>query len=202
LADWSQDLIPVEDARTLDGLFYQRVKRSPDRVAYRWFARADDAWHSISWRETARQVARWRDALRSEGLGRGDRVGILLRNCPEWGIVDQAALSLGMVTVPLYTDDRADNAAFILQDAAVKLLVIQDAHRWNRLAEVIDEQPWPRRAVLMEQADAALRAAAADPRAVLAADWLPESGADPKPDRESGPKMGTRLGTRLGAANS
>jgi long-chain acyl-CoA synthetase len=63
-------------------------------------------------------VARWRDALRAEGLKSGDRVAILLRNCPEWVIFDQAALSLGMVTVPLYTDDRADNAAYILQDAA------------------------------------------------------------------------------------
>lgn len=178
MADWSEDLIPLERARTLDGLFHQRVERSPDRIAYRWFARADGAWHSITWRETARQVGRWRAALRAEGLSPGDRVGILLRNCPEWGIVDQAALSLGLVTVPLYTDDRADSAAFILQDAAVKLLVIQDANRWNRLAEAIDEGPWPRRAVLMERADAALRAAAADPRAEVAADWLPESGDD------------------------
>lgn len=178
MADWSEDLIPVERARTLDGLFYQRVKRSPDRVAYRWFARADSAWHSITWRETAQQVARWRDALRAEDLAPGDRVAILLRNCPEWGTFDQAALSLGLVTVPLYTDDRADNAAYILGDAAVKLLVIQDANRWKRLASVIGEQPWPQRVVLIEHANAATRAAAADPRVVVAADWLPESGAD------------------------
>ncbi|MGB5834720.1 MAG: AMP-binding protein, partial [Thiohalocapsa sp.] len=124
MADWSEDLIPAERARTLDGLFHQRLKRSPNCIAYRWHARAEGGWHAVTWGETAREVARWREALQSENLSPGDRVAILLRNCPEWVIADQAALSLGLVTVPLYTDDRADNAAYILNDAAVKVLVI------------------------------------------------------------------------------
>ncbi|MBA1332897.1 hypothetical protein QQ73_18140, partial [Candidatus Endoriftia persephone str. Guaymas] len=72
---------------------------------------------------------RWRQALLQEGLEPGDRVAIQLRNCPEWVMFDQAALSLGLVTVPLYTDDRADAVAYILQDAVVKLLLVQDAGR-------------------------------------------------------------------------
>ncbi len=173
---WSEDLIPLERASTLDGLFYQRVRRSPERIAYRWYERASNGWRAITWRETADQVARWREALLAEGLKPGDRVAILLRNCPDWVIADQAALSLGLVTVPLYTDDRADNAAYILNDAAVRLLVVQDANRWKRLAAVIGNQPWPQRVVLMEDADAAARAAAQDPRVVIAAHWLPASG--------------------------
>lgn len=173
---WSEDLIPLERASTLDGLFYQRVRRSPERVAYRWHERASNGWRAITWRETADQVARWREALLAEGLKPGDRVAILLRNCPNWVIADQAALSLGLVTVPLYTDDRADNAAYILNDAAVRLLVIQDASRWKRLATVVGKQPWPQRVVLIEDADAAARAAAQDPRVVVSGRWLPASG--------------------------
>lgn len=178
LADWSEDLIPAERAQTLDGLFHQRVARSPDRIAYRWYARATNSWQAMTWRETAAQVARWRSALDAEGLVAGDRVAILLRNCPEWIVIDQATLSLGLVTVPLYTDDRADNAAYILNDAEVKLLVIQDARRFQRLAQALDNQPWPLRAVLMEQTDTAMRARAADPRLVAAVDWLPASGSE------------------------
>lgn len=173
MADWSEDVIPAERARTLDGLFHQRVLRSPDRVAYSWFARADDAWRSITWRETAVEVSRWCAALRSEGLAPGARIAILLRNGPQWVIADQAALASGLVTVPMYTDDHADNAAYLLQDAAVELLIIQDSHRWKRLAAAIADQPWPRRVVLMESADEAT--VAADARVIAAADWLPES---------------------------
>ena len=173
---WSEDLIPIERARTLDGLFYQRVRRSPERTAYTWYEREINDWRSISWREIADQVARWRDALAGERLDAGDRVAVLLRNCPEWVMFDQAALSLGLITVPLYTDDRADNAAYILQDAAVRLLLIQDASRWRRLATVIGDAPWPQRIVIAESGDAASLAAETDPRVVVAGDWLPARG--------------------------
>ncbi|MGD2019439.1 MAG: AMP-dependent synthetase/ligase [Thiohalocapsa sp.] len=173
MTTWSEDLIPIDRARTLDGLFHQRVRRSPERVAYRWFDRSANDWRALTWRETAAAVARWREAMAAEGLQPGDRVAILLRNCPDWVIIDQAALSLGLVTVPLYTDDRADNAAYILQDAAVKLLCIQDANRWRRLAEVIDDDPWPQRVVIVDGREGAGRPVGQDARAVDAADWLP-----------------------------
>jgi long-chain acyl-CoA synthetase len=176
LSQWSEDLIPLEGARTLDGLFVQRVRRSPDRPAYRSFDRKEGIWRELTWRETTHQVARWRDALATEGLSRGDRVAVLLRNCPEWVIFDQAALSLGLVTVPLYTDDRADNAAYILQDAAVKVMLVQDAGRWKRLAPAVGEQPCPARVVILESSAGAQRLAEEDERVRVARDWLPMQG--------------------------
>ncbi len=176
MTQWSEDLISVERACTLDGLFHQRLHRSPDRTAYQWFDRATDRWQSISWGETADQIARWRAALSSEALSPGDRVAVLLRNCPEWVIFDQAALSLGLVTVPLYTDDRADNAAHILQDADCKVLLIQDASRWKRLAPAIGEALYPERVVILEDSDQSRRVATYDERVLIAASWLPERG--------------------------
>ena len=56
---------------------------------------------------------------------------------------DQAALSLGLVNVPLYTDDRPENIAYITDNAAVRLLLVQDAGRWRRLADVVGDQHAP-----------------------------------------------------------
>jgi long-chain acyl-CoA synthetase len=97
-----------------------------------------------------------------------------LRNCPEWVVFDQASLGLGLVTVPMYTDDRADNAVYILQDAAVKLLLIQDAGRWKRLASAIRGAESPGRVVILETSEEARRIQATDKRVVLAEDWVPE----------------------------
>ncbi|MGE5155092.1 MAG: AMP-dependent synthetase/ligase [Bdellovibrio bacteriovorus] len=174
MSQWSEDLIAVERAGTLDGLFLQRVRRSPDRVAYRYHER-DAGWRSLTWGEMGAWVARWREALAGESLGSGDRVAVLLRNCPEWVMFDQAALSLGLVTVPLYTDDRADNAAYVIQDAAVKVLLVQDLGRWRRVAEALGDSPYPQRVVLLDSGTGAEQAAQADPRVAVAAQWLPES---------------------------
>lgn len=186
MSQWSEDLIPVEQAGTLDGLFRQRVKRSPDRVAYRFYER-DSGWQSLTWGEMGTSVARWRQALAGEAVGSGDRVAVLLRNCPEWVMFDQAALSLGLVTVPLYTDDRADNAAYIIQDAAVKVLLVQDLGRWRRVAEALGGSAYPQRVILLEDRPGAEQAAAADPRVVVAGQWLPESAPPLKP-READPR--------------
>jgi long-chain acyl-CoA synthetase len=174
---WSEDLIPIDRAKTLDGLFLHRLKRSPERLAYRHFAR-NSGWAELTWAEIGGLVARWNRALATEALESGDRVAVLLRNCPEWVVFDQAALSLGLVTVPLYTDDRAENASYILQDAAVKLLLIQDVGRWKRLAEAIGDAPYPMRVVILEPGPAASELAAADQRVVVAEDWLPDTAPD------------------------
>lgn len=173
MTQWSSDLIPVEQAGTLDGLFLLRVQRSPERIAYRYHER-DAGWRSLTWREMGEAVARWRQALAGESLAPGDRVALLLRNCPEWVMFDQAALSLGLVTVPLYTDDRAENAAYILQDASVKVLLIQDLNRWRRVAQALGGGDSPKRVVLLESG--AGQAAAADPRTMALGQWLPDSG--------------------------
>jgi long-chain acyl-CoA synthetase len=178
MGQWHEDLITPEEARTLDGLFARRVARSPDNEAYRSFDRATQTWVSYTWRDMARQVARWQRALERERLSPGDRDAIQLRNCPDWVVFDQAALSLGLVVVPLYTDDRPDSIDFILEDAAVKLLLVQDAGRWKRLAPIMpeDEQANLQRVLLLDDSSEAAKFARNDERVRLVADWLPKDG--------------------------
>ena len=105
------DIIPFKVARTLAGLFRERVRRSPDAVAYRYFDESSKLWKDTTWAEMATWVARWQHALLREGLQPGERVAMLLRNCCEWVMFEQAALGLGLVVVPLYPNDRAAEGA-------------------------------------------------------------------------------------------
>jgi len=170
---WSEDLISVDLAGTLDGLFVQRIKRSPGRLAYRSYNRQSKAWEDYSWQEMGQQIARWQVALSKESLKPGDRVALSLRNSPEWVAFDQACLGLGLVVVPLYTDDRPDNIAYILNDADVKLLLVQDGSRWKRLAGAIGKETTLKRVLIQDGGadDAALLAT--DDRLRLVDDILP-----------------------------
>ncbi len=130
------DVITPQQAGTLHGLFVERARRSPDKIAYRHFQQ--NAWRNFTWREMHGEVARWQAALAGLGLQRGDRVAIMLRNCPYWMMFDQAAMSLGLVIVPLYTVDRPDNIAYIVNDADVKVLLFENAEQWQALRTVRD----------------------------------------------------------------
>ena len=149
----NEDIIPAEVAVTLHGLFVERVRRTPDSPAYRAYDPATREWRDSSWREIATEVAAWQAAMAAEDLQAGDRVAILMRNRKEWVVGDQAALGLGLVVVPLYTDDRPDNIAYILNDAAVKLLIVQDVKFWRRLSEANRSLRQLERVVVLEGED-------------------------------------------------
>lgn len=130
------DYITPQDAQTLPGLLKQRAMRSPASIAYEYYDDKQKTWQQITWQNTAEQVKQFQAALQQENLSKGDRVAIMLRNCPEWIIFDIAAQGLGFVSVPLYTNDRADNVAYVVQDAEVKVLLIQNQRQWRELSKL------------------------------------------------------------------
>ncbi len=169
-ADLSHAVTP-EAARTLDGLLRERVRRTPDAVAYRDFNRAHANWRDFTWAQVDHQVARWQAALEGEGLQPGDRVAVMMRNAPEWVVFDQAALGLGLVVVPLYTQDRPDNVAYILNDSECKVLLFGTLEQWHSFAGVRDQLGGLKRILVNEAI-----AAADDPRLSAVETWLPADG--------------------------
>lgn len=165
-------VIPMAAAGTLDGLFRERVKRTPDIVAYKAYNEQHGNWRDYTWAQIDRQIARWQAALESEGLQAGDRVAVMLRNSPEWVIFDQAALGLGLVVVPLYTQDRCDNVAYIINNAGCKVLLIDGQEQWQGLQEVIGQLECVVRFLSVNAAPAA----GSDARLKWIGDWLPDDG--------------------------
>ena len=66
------DIIAPATAKTIPGLFRERVTRSPDAVAYREWDSISGRWSEISWRNMARLVGRYHAALGRAGLTNGD----------------------------------------------------------------------------------------------------------------------------------
>lgn len=147
-------LISCDTAGTLDRLFRIRCLTSPDRLAYRYFDRETKTWPEVNWKQMADLTSRWQQGLEKENLSKGDRVAIQLKNSIEWIAFEQAALGLGLVVVPLYVDDRADNVAYILHDAGVKVLLVNDDKQWQELSVHIDEDSSLKRVVLLSSSHA------------------------------------------------
>ena len=166
------DFIAAETAVTLAGLFRERVKRSPNKLAYRQFDQDTGQWCDSTWQEMATEVARWQDALANEGLQHGDRVAVLLRNCKEWVTFDQAALGCGLVVVPLYTDDRPESAAYILNHCGAKVLLLLGEEQWQGLLTVHDQLDNLVRILTLEP----VTVPEGETRVSTVADWLPETG--------------------------
>lgn len=163
------DIIQAGEARTLTGLFLERERRSSDQVAYLHCDRASGHWIESSWTEASAAAGRWQAALHREGLSSGDRVALQMSNRPEWVHFDMAALGLGLVTVPLYTNDRPDNLRHILEDAGVRLLLLENGEQLAALNSVATSLEAMARVLVLEPVDGEL-SVEADYMPV--ADWL------------------------------
>jgi len=164
-------LISCNTAGTLDRLFRIRCLTSPDRMAYRYFDRQTDSWAEMTWNDMANLTSRWQQGLQNEGLQKGDRVALRLKNSVEWVAFEQAALGLGLVVVPLYVDDRPDNVAYILHDAGVKVLLLNDDKQWQELSGHIETDSLLSRTIILHSTTDY------DDIAVSAEHWLPEEPA-------------------------
>ena len=167
---YTTDPITAVEAGTLTGLFLQRVARRPAGLAYRQFEHPTQSWVDYTWREMRALVGRWQQALAHEGLERGDRIAIWLPNGIEWVCLDQAALSLGLVVVPLYTSDSPANVAYVLGDSGSRLLAVAQTKQWQTLSAHRGTFPELRRVISLAPEGAPQTA---DSLLVPVADWLP-----------------------------
>ena len=119
----------------------ERSLAVPDRALYRhWSGRH---WEDVTAAEIAERAACWQAAYRREGFAPGDRVALALRNGVEWVAIDQAALGLGLVVVPLYVDDNADNIAWCVEHSRAQLLVVDNSRMANALRGLADRYALP-----------------------------------------------------------
>jgi long-chain acyl-CoA synthetase len=124
----------LDDIATLPALLHWRVAKTPSSEAYRHFDSNAGSWVGCSWREIDGLIERWRRTLDQEALSPGDRIAILMPNGIEHVAMDQAALSRGLVPVPLHAIDNPESIAYILEDSGAALLLVDSLDRWRKLA--------------------------------------------------------------------
>jgi long-chain acyl-CoA synthetase len=172
-----QTTITPQAAGSLPGLFLARVQATPDASAYRHFDPAQARWMDTSWADMRQQAGHWQAALMQEGLERGERVAIMLRNGIHWVLADQASLALGLVDVPVFFDDRADNAAYVIAHSKARVLFVQNRKRWRALATA-DALDTVKRVIIVSEAQSENEA---DSRIMSLTSWL--AAAAPQPFR-------------------
>jgi len=78
--------------------------------------------------------------FQKQGVTKGDRVALIMRNLPEFPVVFVAAASLGALVVPLNAWWTGPELAYGLADSGSKIVVV-DPERLARIAEHLDECP-------------------------------------------------------------
>jgi long-chain acyl-CoA synthetase len=124
---------------TLNQLFFDAVERHDRDNALQ--AKVNGVFRPYAHRLIAERVRRAALGLRTLGVTRGNRVGLLSENRPEWAIADYACLTSGVTNVPLYPTLPAEQMAYILKDSGAVAVFVSTAEQAAKIAAVRAELP-------------------------------------------------------------
>ncbi len=99
-----------------------------DIAALRWEGE-EGGTRTVTYRELRDEVSRCAGALRTLGIGPGDRVALLLPMCPEVVVAFLAVIRLGAIVLPLFSGYGAEAVAGRLRDSGAVALVTADGFR-------------------------------------------------------------------------
>jgi long-chain acyl-CoA synthetase len=112
-------------SKTITAAFAATVAARPDAVALR--AGAGENAAVLTWAQYADAACRMAAGLRSAGLRPGERVGLMLRNRPEFHVADLGVLLAGGTPVSIYNSSPPDRIAYVLDHAEARFAVVEDA---------------------------------------------------------------------------
>ncbi|MEM8787129.1 MAG: AMP-binding protein [Pseudomonadota bacterium] len=115
------------------------ARRAPARVAMQ-IVREDGPARAVSYAALERDANRLAHVLAAQGVGRGDRVAVVLPQMLETVLTHVAAYKLGAIVVPLFTLFGEDGLLFRLADSGAAALVT-DAANLPKITALRDRLP-------------------------------------------------------------
>ncbi|MFW0792967.1 long-chain fatty acid--CoA ligase [Gordonia sp. CPCC 205515] len=106
---------------TLPEAFQETIRLRPSAIALRTVGGIQE----ITWAEYGRRVEAIAGGLAALGVSRGDTVGIMLTNRPEFHLVDTAALHLGAIPFSIYNTSSPDQIEYLFGNAENAVVVTE-----------------------------------------------------------------------------
>ena len=96
-------------------------------------------WQKISIQEYVSQTNLISYGLMALGVEKGDNVGLVSGNRPEWNMIDFAIMQIGAVSVPIYPNISQEDYRHILNHAEIKVIFIDGKDLRGKLEPIMPE---------------------------------------------------------------
>lgn len=126
----------------------QAERLGPDRIAIR--EKAYGIWQTYNWQEYLRYTRLVALGLISLGLKRGENVGLILDNHPEWLFSELGAQALGAVTINLFSSAVSKELLFGLNRIRAAYVIAQDQEQVDKILECKNDLPHIRRLIYVD----------------------------------------------------
>ncbi|MBN1882118.1 MAG: long-chain fatty acid--CoA ligase [Deltaproteobacteria bacterium] len=126
---------------TIVGLFLEQSASHPDDIIISYKSEPKGAYRDITWGDLLNESLSFAAGLLSLGFSPGERLAILSFNRLEWIIADLGTLLACGVDVPIYHTNTPEQCAYIIRDADVSCVVVEDAAQLDKILQKKGELP-------------------------------------------------------------
>jgi long-chain acyl-CoA synthetase len=125
--------------RSVAHMFFNTMQNFPTKDAL--CIKRNDRLQTFSYQQVGDNIKSLTHGLKQSGLNAGDRIAILSNNVPEWMITDFAVFCLRGVVVPLYQTLPPVQIAYILKDAGVRCIFVQNQDHFEKIQLIKADLP-------------------------------------------------------------
>jgi long-chain acyl-CoA synthetase len=139
-----------DSCSSLPAMFFEQASRLREKP-FLWSKRSG-RYRPISWAKAASDVRQLALGLRSLGIERGERVGLVSENRPEWIIADLAIMSAGAITVPAYVTHTIEDHRHVLANSGARAVVVSKSPLSGRVLAAANQVDSVHTVIAMEPA--------------------------------------------------
>lgn len=133
--------------------FITRFRQQAQTLAHQpaiYYQDQQQQWQAMNWSTFQQEIDQLSLALLANQISVQDKIGIFAANMPRWTMADIASLQIRAITVPIYATDSAKQAAFIINNADIKILFVGDQEQYDKILSITDDCPQLEKIVLMK----------------------------------------------------
>ena len=138
------------EPNTIPRLLRRMAEQNP-QIPAQYMKQEDGTFIPRTYAELRDEVDAFAAGLMSIGIDRGDHVGLVSENRPEWLVADLGIQCLGAADVPRGNDSMADELAFILGFSECETVVVENRTQLRKVAGVREEIRTLRQFVILDR---------------------------------------------------
>lgn len=124
----------MEVTRTFDIIRHTHEKYPREDM---YSGKQDGIWVKYSSADVIENTDLVSYGLLSMGLVKGDKIGTITPNKPEWNFADIGIAQAGMIHVPIYPTIGTEEYKYILEHSDVKVLIVGNRTIYNKVSPII-----------------------------------------------------------------
>ncbi len=133
-----------------EAIIQKNIEKHPVKSAI-GFKKKDAGWKELSWKKFSEIIFKTANSLKDAGIQENDKVAIYSDNSSEWMIFDLASMSIGAITVPIYSTNNAEQAEYIIKDSGAKIILVGDQAQYDACLELVQKEDRTLEAIIVSK---------------------------------------------------